>query len=247
MNLRQTFSRLVLAAGLGALTLSPGFAQGNRGNGQWNSAPPKKNGRHDNRDWNKGDRENSDRWQPNPREARRDPRQIGGWRNRNDDNRWDRENRWDEQRKWEEAQRRADEQRRWAQQQARENQRRSDEAWRRNNSNDRYYNNGGYDDYRNRESDRRQQTKNEWRNLAIAAGAVAILGLLERDDRLVFAGSAGALYSAYRYEQDRKSQNRYDRARAYYFSQPYFYRDGNRYSRREVWRDGEKYYQFCRD
>lgn len=244
MNLKQTISRLALMAGLGALTLAPGFAQGDHGNknGKWNSAPPKQNGRHDNRDWNKGGRQDNNRWQPNPREARRDPRQAGSWGNRNDDNRWDRNNRWDEQRKWEEAQRRADEQRRWADQQRRyEEQRRRDEDWRRNN--DRYSNNGNYG---YRESDRRQQTKNEWRNLAIAAGAVAVLGLLEKDNRLVFAGSAGALYSAYRYEQDRKSQNRYDRARAYYFSQPYFYRDGSRYTRNEVWRDGEKYYQFCR-
>lgn len=95
-------------------------------------------------------------------------------------------------------------------------------------------------------SDRRQQTKNEWRNLAIAAGALGVLGLLQNDSRLVFAGAAGALYSAYRYEQDRKSQSKIDRARAYYFSQPSFYRDGKRYVRRTVVKDGKKYYQFVR-
>jgi hypothetical protein len=108
-------------------------------------------------------------------------------------------------------------------------------------------------DYRNssnyeldRLSDRRQQTKNEWRNLAYLSGGLAVLGLLQKDNRLVFAGAAGALYSLHRYEQDRKSQSRIDRARAYYFSQPYFVRDGRRYDRRLVTRDGTRYYQFVR-
>lgn len=105
--------------------------------------------------------------------------------------------------------------------------------------NDRYYG-GGY------EYHRREQTKNEWKNLGIAAGILGVIGLLNNDSTLTFAGAAGALYSAYRYEQDRKSQNRVDRARAYYFSQPYFYRDGRRYERRDVNRNGQRYYQFVR-
>lgn len=95
-------------------------------------------------------------------------------------------------------------------------------------------------------SARRQQTKNEWRNIAIGSGAVAILGLLSKDSTLTFVGAAGALYSAYRYEQDRKSQSRLDRTRAAYFSRPYFYRDGVRYDRRTVVKNGSKYYQFVR-
>ena len=95
-------------------------------------------------------------------------------------------------------------------------------------------------------SDRRQQTKNEWRNLAYLSGGVALLGLLQKDNRLVFAGAAGALYSLHRYEQDRKSQSSIDRMRAYYFSQPYFTRDGRRYDRRLVTKNGERYYQFVR-
>jgi hypothetical protein len=116
--------------------------------------------------------------------------------------------------------------------------------------NDRYDRNDPY--WRNdrlsasEEARRRQQTKNEWRNLAIAAGAVGVLGLLKGDETLMFAGLAGALYSAHRYEQDRKSQNRLNRARAHIFSQPYFYRDGQRFDRRTVTRNGQKYYQFVR-
>src|SRR5438067_1722920 len=112
------------------------------------------------------------------------------------------------------------------------------QGWR-NRNNDRRY-------YRDRESDRRQQTKNEWRNIAIGSGALGVLGLLNHDNTLTFAGAAGALYSANRYEQDRRSQNSRYRARAKYFSRPYFYRDGTRYDRQTVTRNGEKYYQFHR-
>lgn len=153
----------------------------NKAGKHWNPAPPKKNGRHDNRDWNK---------------------------NRNDD--------WRDNRRFD-----------------------FDDEIRRQ---------AGFDNlsYLDRESARRQQTKNEWRNIAIGAGAVAIYGLLKKDNRLVFAGAAGALYSLYRYEQDRKSQSQIDRLRAEYFSRPYLYRDGVRYDRRLVTKNGQKYYQFVR-
>lgn len=101
-------------------------------------------------------------------------------------------------------------------------------------------------DWRDRESSHRQQTKNQWRNIAIGSGALGVLGLFKHDNTLTFAGTAGALYSAYRYEQDRKSQSKTDRARAAYFSKPHFYRDGHRYTRKTVWRDGKKYYRFVR-
>ncbi|HVT12505.1 MAG TPA: hypothetical protein VHE55_09575 [Fimbriimonadaceae bacterium] len=92
----------------------------------------------------------------------------------------------------------------------------------------------------------RQVTKNEWRNLAIASGLIGVIGLLEHDKTLVFAGSAGALYSLYRYEEDRKSQSSLARARAFYFSHPYFVRNGQRYDRRLVVHHGQRYYQFVR-
>lgn len=94
--------------------------------------------------------------------------------------------------------------------------------------------------------DRRQQKKNEWRNIAIGSGALGILGLLKKDNTLFFAGTAGTLYSLHRYEQDRKSQNRLATTRAAYFSRPYFYRDGKRYDRKTVRKNGKTYYQFVR-
>lgn len=97
-----------------------------------------------------------------------------------------------------------------------------------------------------RESDRRQQTKNEWRNIGIGSGVVALLGLLKNDGTLTFLGTAGALYSAHRYEQDRKSQSKIDRARASMFSRRSFTRNGVRYERRTVYKGGKKHYQFVK-
>ena len=99
---------------------------------------------------------------------------------------------------------------------------------------------------RQSEEERRQSTKNEWRNLALAAGGVAAYGALRKDNTLMFAGLAGALYSLNRYEQDRKSQDRIARARASMFSRDHFYRDGVRYDRRSVNKNGQRYYQFVR-
>lgn len=99
---------------------------------------------------------------------------------------------------------------------------------------------------RSNESARRQKKKNEWRNIAIGSGALGVLGLLKKDNTLTFAGGAGAVYSLYRYEQDRKSQSKIDRARASYFSKPYFYRNGKRYTRQTVMRNGKRHYQFVR-
>lgn len=95
--------------------------------------------------------------------------------------------------------------------------------------------------------ERRQKTKNDWRNLALGSGGLAILGLIKKDSTLTFVGSAGALYSAYRYEQDRKSQSKLARTRAAYFSKPYFYRDGVRYDRKVKYVNGKKNYYFAKN
>lgn len=95
-------------------------------------------------------------------------------------------------------------------------------------------------------SRRRQEKKNEWRNIGIGSGVIALWGLLKNDSTLTFAGTAGALYSAYRYEQDRKSQSKIDRARAAMFSKTSFYRDGVKYTRHTKWKNGKKYYYFAK-
>ena len=97
-----------------------------------------------------------------------------------------------------------------------------------------------------RESHHRQKTKNDWRNLAIGSGALGLYGLVKHDNTLAFVGTAGALYSASRYEHDRKSQSKSDHARASYFKKTHFYRNGKRYTRKTVWKHGQKYYRFVR-
>jgi hypothetical protein len=184
------------------------------------------------------DRDSSDgRYDRRDNDRRRD----GRWDNRRDhdrrdNDRRDRDRRWDNRR---DNDRRRDD--RWDNR--RDNDRRNDDRWdnRRDNDrrrDDRWDNNRRYDD--------RQDSKNEWRNIAMGAGAIGLLGLLNKDNTLTFAGALGALYSLNRYEQDRRSQNSYDRARSRFFDYDHFYRDGVRYDRRTVNRNGERYYQFER-
>ncbi|HLK15166.1 MAG TPA: hypothetical protein VKT78_10200 [Fimbriimonadaceae bacterium] len=56
--------------------------------------------------------------------------------------------------------------------------------------------------------DHRQDTKNNWRNLTIGSAVVGLLGLAGHNDTVAALGAAGALYSGYRYDQDRQSQDR---------------------------------------
>lgn len=95
-------------------------------------------------------------------------------------------------------------------------------------------------------SKHRQDTKNQWRNIAIGSGAAALFGLLTHDNTITFAGAAGSLYSLSRYEADRKSQSKIDRARAEMFGRSSFDRNGHHYVRKTVTRNGHKYYQFVR-
>lgn len=92
----------------------------------------------------------------------------------------------------------------------------------------------------------RQQTKNEWRNLAYLGAGLGLLGIMNHDSTLTFAGLAGALYSLDRYEKDRKSQSKLDRTRAAYFARGYYTRNGHSYRRYTTTRNGKKYYYFKR-
>lgn len=94
--------------------------------------------------------------------------------------------------------------------------------------------------------DRREDKKDEWRTIATASAGLAILGLLKKDNTLTFAGTAGALYSAYRYEEDRKSASKLNKTRAAFFSRDHFYRDGQRFNRETVYVKGKKHYRFVR-
>ena len=92
----------------------------------------------------------------------------------------------------------------------------------------------------------RQGKKNDWRNLGIAGGAAGVIGLLTHNTTLTALGLGGGLYSAYRYEQDRKGQSKLARQRADLFSRRSFTHNGKRYVRREKWVNGKKNYYFAR-
>lgn len=93
----------------------------------------------------------------------------------------------------------------------------------------------------------RQNTKNQWRDLAYLGAALGVLGAVNHDDTLTFVGAVGALYSANRYEQDRKSQRREDRARYEIFRRGSFSRNGHHYKRYTKYQHGEKYFYFKRE
>lgn len=78
-----------------------------------------------------------------------------------------------------------------------------------------------------------QKTKNDWRNLATGAGAIAAYGLLKGDSAATLLGAAGAGYSAYRYEQERKAQDAQKRAA-----------QRHSYYHRSTTQNGRKYYRY---
>lgn len=87
---------------------------------------------------------------------------------------------------------------------------------------------------------------NEWRSIANISGGTSLLDLLRNDDRLVFPGNQGALYSYDQFEQDRYSREPERRLRYTYFSRPFIYRNGYRYDRVTVNQHGNHYYRFVR-
>jgi hypothetical protein len=78
-----------------------------------------------------------------------------------------------------------------------------------------------------------QKSKNNWRNLGVGAAAVGVYGALKGDKTLTAVGAAGAGYSAYRYEQDRKHQSQESSARK-----------ARRYHTSNSTRSGRKYYTY---
>ncbi|HTQ08895.1 MAG TPA: hypothetical protein VMI31_02370 [Fimbriimonadaceae bacterium] len=54
----------------------------------------------------------------------------------------------------------------------------------------------------------RQTERDNWKNLAIGAGVVGLIGALSHNDTLAGIGAAGAFYSAYRYDADGRCYGR---------------------------------------
>lgn len=92
----------------------------------------------------------------------------------------------------------------------------------------------------------RQKTKNDWRNLGVAGGALGVFGLITGNKTLAALGIGGGLYSASRYESDRKSQSKEERQRYELFRRSSFDHDGHHYVRQSRMKNGQKYYYFKR-
>ena len=93
---------------------------------------------------------------------------------------------------------------------------------------------------------RRQKTKGDWQKAAYAGGALAILGQLSKDKTASYIGAGVGLYSLYRMQEDTKSQNRTRRERAAFYSRSHYTKNGVRYDRKTVTKNGQKYYTYVR-
>ena len=70
--------------------------------------------------------------------------------------------------------------------------------------------------------------------------------ILSTDPYVNFSGSYGTYYPTASLNIDLGSTDRNRHARALYFQHPYFWRDGTRYDRTTVTRNGTSYYRFSR-
>lgn len=127
-----------------------------------------------------------------------------------------------------------------------EGQRQSASSWRGSHpswNGNYYYNNGNY--YYDSSFGYPAIMTNEWSSIAAISGGVALLGVLNDDPTLVFAGSVGAFFSLSLYNSDR-SGNATQRLRYAYFNRPYFWRNGARFNRVSVTHNGQQGYEFRR-
>jgi len=97
-----------------------------------------------------------------------------------------------------------------------------------------------------------QSNKNMWRNLAIGSGVIAGYGLVKHNSTATILGAAGAGYSAYRYEQERKAEAAQSRARDRYYYRHRFMRYHRTAHYHRTYRPassythaGRKYYHFA--
>ena len=93
---------------------------------------------------------------------------------------------------------------------------------------------------------KRQKTKGDWQKAAYAGGALAILGQFNKDKTASYIGAGVGLYSLYRMQEDTKSQNRTRRNRAVFYSREHYTKNGVRYDRKLVKKNGHSYYTFVK-
>ena len=90
-----------------------------------------------------------------------------------------------------------------------------------------------------------QKDKNNWRNGAIGAGAIALYGLHNHDAITSVLGVGAAAYSAKKYEDARKQQSQENSDRARYHRSSSSYNGSSNYGsdRKYYWYDGHRYYK----
>jgi hypothetical protein len=131
-------------------------------------------------------------------------------------------------------------------QQAFAGQRQSASSWRGSHpswNGNYYYNNGNY--YYDSSFGYPAIMTNEWSGIAALSGGVALVGALSDDPTLFFAGSVGAFFSISLYNSDEYG-NPTQRLRYAYFNRPFFWRNGVRFNRESVTRNGQRGYEFRR-
>jgi hypothetical protein len=251
MKLRTALTATALAALMSIPFAANAQAYGQRGHQQQNSQDQSRSrGSTDSRQRDDQRRQQQSQNQQRQQEDRR--------RNEQDQQRRQEQQRQSDQRRRDDGQRRQNEQ--WQQDQWRRNQqdqqRRLDEQRRQEQlrQQEQRRRDQEWQNQRHRDSDRWQQQNRsyryyredhrDWRDIFFSAGFFNLTSLFQSDNRICFDGNAGGLYSISQYDRDCQSSYDQDRARAAFFGQTYFYRDGRRYDRCTVTRNGDRYFQF---
>lgn len=73
-------------------------------------------------------------------------------------------------------------------------------------------------------ANRLQKHKNTWRNIAIGAAALGVIGLANHNSTEAIAGGLGAAYAGSRYERDRHIQSERSSWRRHYYRHHYYHR-----------------------
>jgi hypothetical protein len=74
-------------------------------------------------------------------------------------------------------------------------------------------------------ADSLQKQKNNWRNIAIGAGAIGVYGLMNHNNTATLLGALGAAYAGSQYESKRHQQSQQNNGwRNYYRGRSHYYR-----------------------
>jgi hypothetical protein len=104
-----------------------------------------------------------------------------------------------------------------------------------------FFNGGKY--YYDQEYKFPAQIPNEFSSIASRFGGIATL---EDDPTIVFTGDTGEPYPFSEYNTDRVKPEKKLKLKCAFFGRAYFWRDGARYDRKTMFKDGEQCFQFVK-